>query len=130
MTGATGWIQSLMEWEAELYTRRLLRVSLRHQRREVEDHNPHWCVADQGTSINVYHERRAWNNICTNAIDGSLSTLSGRTAAYRTEILQEPGLYNWLEHQTDDDKCLTRYVYSHGWRITIQSSPRLRCVIT
>ncbi|KAK5697987.1 hypothetical protein LTR97_006947 [Elasticomyces elasticus] len=84
-----------------------------------------------GTFINLFNllgisylERRAWNNICTNAIDGSLSTLSGRTAAYRTEILQKPALYKWLEHQTDDDKCLTRYVYSHGWRITIQSDPR------
>ena len=25
-----------------------------------------------------YLERRVWNNVCTNAIDGSLSTLSGR----------------------------------------------------
>ncbi|KAK5740644.1 hypothetical protein LTR17_004449 [Elasticomyces elasticus] len=71
-----------------------------------------------------YLERRAWNNICTNAIDGSLSTLSGRTAAYRTEILQKPALYEWLAHQTDDDKCLTRWVYSQGWRITIQSDSR------
>ncbi|KAK3109663.1 hypothetical protein LTR53_016839, partial [Teratosphaeriaceae sp. CCFEE 6253] len=71
-----------------------------------------------------YLERRVWNNICTNAVDGSLSTLSGRTAAYRTAILQDPYLYHWLEQQTDDDKCLTRYVYSHGWSITIQSDPR------
>ncbi|KAK4902891.1 hypothetical protein LTR27_000830 [Elasticomyces elasticus] len=71
-----------------------------------------------------YLERRAWNNVCTNAIGGSLSTLSGRTAAYRTEILQKPALYEWLAHQTDDDKCLTRYVYSQGWRITIQSDSR------
>ena len=28
-----------------------------------------------------YLERRVWNNVTTNAIDGSLSTLSGRTAA-------------------------------------------------
>ncbi|TKA82501.1 hypothetical protein B0A55_01247 [Friedmanniomyces simplex] len=70
-----------------------------------------------------YLERRVWNNISTNAIDGSLSTLSGRTAAYRTHILQNLELYHWLERQNDDDKCLTRYVYSHGWNITIQSDP-------
>lgn len=28
-----------------------------------------------------YLERRVWNNVCTNAIDGSLSTLSGRCVA-------------------------------------------------
>ncbi|TKA30873.1 hypothetical protein B0A54_15794 [Friedmanniomyces endolithicus] len=70
-----------------------------------------------------YLERRVWNNISTNAIDGSLSTLSGRTAAYLTAILQNEELYEWLERQNDDDKCLTRYVYSHGWNITIQSDP-------
>ncbi|KAK0247638.1 hypothetical protein LTS09_017246 [Friedmanniomyces endolithicus] len=55
-----------------------------------------------------YLERRVWNNISTNAIDGSLSTLSGRTAAYLTAILQNEELYEWLERQNDDDKCLTR----------------------
>lgn len=77
-----------------------------------------------------YLERRVWNNITTNAIDGSISTLSGRTAAYRTEILknEEFSYYfvndKWLGKplNTDDDKCLTRYVYSHGWKIAIQTS--------
>lgn len=77
-----------------------------------------------------YLERRVWNNITTNAIDGSISTLSGRTAAYRTEILKndEFSYYfvndKWLGKplNTDDDKCLTRYVYSHGWKIAIQTS--------
>lgn len=80
----------------------------------------------------AYLERRAWNNIATNAIDGSLSTLSGRTAAYRTQILQNEEFYHYLMNDkwrgkplnSDDDKCLTRYVYSHGWEITIQSDPR------
>ena len=78
----------------------------------------------------AYLERRVWNNIATNAIDGSISTLSGRTAAYRSEILktEEFAYYfandTWLGRPltTDDDKCLTRYVYSHGWRIAIQVS--------
>jgi cellulose synthase/poly-beta-1,6-N-acetylglucosamine synthase-like glycosyltransferase len=78
-----------------------------------------------------YLERRVWNNISTNAIDGSISTLSGRTAAYRTEILQTEEFFQYFNGDTwrgkplnsDDDKCLTRYVYSHDWNICIQSDP-------
>ncbi|WPH02145.1 glycosyltransferase family 2 protein [Acrodontium crateriforme] len=76
----------------------------------------------------AYLERRVWNNVTTNAIDGSISTLSGRTAAYRTEILKTEEFYDyfindsWFGKQlnSDDDKCLTRYVYSRGWSIAIQ----------
>ncbi|KAI0438984.1 putative polysaccharide synthase Cps1 [Xylaria telfairii] len=79
-----------------------------------------------------YLERRVWNNLATNTLDGSISTLSGRTAAYRTEILQteEFSEYfrsdNWRGQRlnSDDDKCLTRYVYSRGWNIAIQPNPR------
>ncbi|EMC92914.1 glycosyltransferase family 2 protein [Baudoinia panamericana UAMH 10762] len=80
----------------------------------------------------AYLERRVWNNIATNAIDGSLSTLSGRTAAYKTEILKSEEFFHYFlnDHwrgrplNTDDDKCLTRYVYSHGWSIAIQCDSR------
>jgi len=79
-----------------------------------------------------YLERRVWNNVTTNAIDGSISTLSGRTAAYRTKILKNEEFFYYFENDkwlgkplnTDDDKCLTRYVYSHGWGITIQFDSR------
>ncbi|KAI0409688.1 putative polysaccharide synthase Cps1 [Xylaria palmicola] len=79
-----------------------------------------------------YLERRVWNNLATNGVDGSISTLSGRTAAYRSEILQTEEFTryflgdNWAGRKlnSDDDKCLTRYVYSHGWKIAIQPDPR------
>ncbi|EME41864.1 glycosyltransferase family 2 protein, partial [Dothistroma septosporum NZE10] len=79
-----------------------------------------------------YLERRVWNNCATNAIDGSISTLSGRTAFYRTEILKSAEFEYYFTHDTwrgkplnsDDDKCLTRYVYSHGWKIVLQFDPR------
>ena len=79
-----------------------------------------------------YLERRAWNNVATNAIDGSISTLSGRTAAYRTAILKCDEFFHYFQNDSwrgtplnsDDDKCLTRYVYSHGWKIAIQADAR------
>lgn len=79
----------------------------------------------------AYLERRVWNNVTTNAVDGSISTLSGRTAAYRTEILKTEKFYDYFTNDswlgrplnTDDDKCLTRYVYSSGWSIAIQFHP-------
>ncbi|CAK4031948.1 glycosyltransferase family 2 [Lecanosticta acicola] len=78
-----------------------------------------------------YLERRVWNNCATNAMDGSLSTLSGRTATYRSVILQDPRFQHYFKNDmwrgkplnSDDDKCLTRYVYSHGWKIVLQFAP-------
>jgi cellulose synthase/poly-beta-1,6-N-acetylglucosamine synthase-like glycosyltransferase len=84
-----------------------------------------------------YLSRRVFNNITTNAIDGSISTLSGRTAAYRTCILKCDEFSYYFTHDTwmgrplnsDDDKCLTRYVYSHGWSIAIQTSTSLETTV-
>jgi cellulose synthase/poly-beta-1,6-N-acetylglucosamine synthase-like glycosyltransferase len=84
-----------------------------------------------------YLSRRVFNNITTNAIDGSISTLSGRTAAYRTSILKCDEFSYYFTHDTwmgrplnsDDDKCLTRYVYAHGWSIAIQISTSLETTV-
>nr|POE89749.1 hypothetical protein CFP56_20218 [Quercus suber] len=79
-----------------------------------------------------YLERRVWNNVCTNAIDGSVSTLSGRTAAYLTKILKNEYFYFYFQNDswqgvplaTDDDKALTRWTYREGYKIVIQSDSR------
>ncbi|KAM3421116.1 hypothetical protein BST61_g1530 [Cercospora zeina] len=79
-----------------------------------------------------YLERRVWNNCTTNRIDGSISTLSGRTAAYRTSILQSQSFrYKFLNDtwrgrplNSDDDKFITRFTYSSGWKIVIQPDSR------
>ncbi len=78
-----------------------------------------------GTS---YLERRNFNTGATSNIDGGISTLSGRTYAVRTSIVQEKQFYNafltdaWFGRllNTDDDKCMTRWLYAHGWKIKLQ----------
>jgi len=82
-----------------------------------------------GTS---YLERRNFNTGATNAIDGSVSTLSGRTSAYRTSILQNQAFYmaflndKWFGRplNSDDDKFLTRWIFSHNSKIRIQCDER------
>ncbi|KAJ3096362.1 hypothetical protein HK100_005587, partial [Physocladia obscura] len=72
--------------------------------------------------------------ICaTTAVDGGVCCLSGRTAAYRTDILRDPNFqYNfanefWVKkyHQhSGDDKFLTRWLHSHHWDTWIQACPQ------
>jgi len=62
-------------------------------------------------------------------IDGGLSCLSGRTAAYRTVILKDPEFLHGFTHDywlgkyqlnSGDDKFLTRWMVSHGWATYVQ----------
>ncbi|GAB7339522.1 hypothetical protein MBLNU457_6136t3 [Dothideomycetes sp. NU457] len=77
-----------------------------------------------------YLERRNFNTGATNYIDGGISTLSGRTQAVRTSILKSKHFFNYFQTDSflgrpllvDDDKCLTRYLYSQGWRIALNFS--------
>ncbi|KAL3895816.1 MAG: hypothetical protein SGCHY_004471, partial [Lobulomycetales sp.] len=65
-------------------------------------------------------------------IDGGVTCLSGRTAAYRTSILRDPD-FQWeftneywckkyLLH-SGDDKFLTRWMHSRCWKTFIQTHP-------
>lgn len=77
-----------------------------------------------------YLERRVFNNLTTNFVDGSISTLSGRSSCWRTKILQCDEFYTYFTTDSwrgkllnsDDDKCLTRYAYAHGWEIAINTA--------
>ena len=90
-------------------------------------------------NMNIWHflgtcylERRNFNTCATNYIDGGVSTLPGRTAAYRTSVIQSDEFYEAFQNDcylgkvlnSDDDKCLTRWTYSHGWKIMIQADER------
>jgi cellulose synthase/poly-beta-1,6-N-acetylglucosamine synthase-like glycosyltransferase len=84
-----------------------------------------------------YLERRVFNNLTTNAVDGSISTLSGRSSAVRTIILQNEEFSNAFSSDTfrgrvlnsDDDKFLTRWIYKHGWKIKIQRAVYLETTV-
>lgn len=77
-----------------------------------------------------YLERRNFNTGATNYLDGGISTLSGRTQAVRTAILKSVDFFTYFQTDSflgrplkvDDDKCLTRYLYSHGWKIALNFS--------
>ncbi|GAB1309839.1 Capsule polysaccharide synthase Cps1 [Madurella fahalii] len=67
----------------------------------------------------------------TNALDGGVFVVSGRTCAIRTEILQHPDFLPGYAHEKflfgllgpigpDDDNYNTRFVVRHGWKIKIQ----------
>ncbi|KAF8978724.1 hypothetical protein BGZ46_006206 [Entomortierella lignicola] len=62
-------------------------------------------------------------------IDGGVCCLSGRTAAYRTCILQDPQFQYEFTHDfwlgkyplnSGDDKFLTRWMVFHGWNTYVQ----------
>jgi cellulose synthase/poly-beta-1,6-N-acetylglucosamine synthase-like glycosyltransferase len=60
--------------------------------------------------------------MATTALDKGCSCLSGRTACYRTSVIQTDECYDYLVNEkffghkviSGDDKCLTRYVINHG----------------
>lgn len=76
----------------------------------------------------IYLERRNFDISACCHMDGGLPCLSGRTVAYRTEILQDEAFKHAFTHETwrtyqlnaDDDNFMTRWMVSHGWRTCIQ----------
>lgn len=79
----------------------------------------------------AYIERRNFEISATHNIDGGTSCMSGRTGAYRSEILTS---YDFLEGfknerwrhfilNADDDNFVTRWLVSHQWKTWIQYEP-------
>lgn len=76
----------------------------------------------------IYLERRNFDISACTHMDGGLPCLSGRTVAYRTEILQDEAFVHAFTHETwrtyqlnaDDDNFMTRWMVSHGWRTCVQ----------
>lgn len=62
--------------------------------------------------------------MATTTLDKGAACLSGRTACYRTDILQKEEFYHYLLHEkffgkqllSGDDKCITRFVINQGFK--------------
>lgn len=79
----------------------------------------------------AYIERRNFEISATHKIDGGTSCMSGRTGAYRSEILSSHEFLhgfknekwrNWILN-ADDDNFVTRWLVSHQWKTWIQYNP-------
>lgn len=84
----------------------------------------------------AYLERWNFEIAATSHMDGGIPCLSGRTAAIRTKIIQEPAFIEEFIGETwiggisllsaDDDNCVTRWLLTHGWKTQIQPADEAR----
>ncbi|KLU82315.1 hypothetical protein MAPG_01388, partial [Magnaporthiopsis poae ATCC 64411] len=85
----------------------------------------------------LYMERYNFELRGSTGTDGSVYVISGRTAAYRTSIVQDRAFLDhfcneyWLYGfgkagplNSEDDNCITRHLFDNGWRIRFQSGPQ------
>ncbi|CAM1504490.1 Fc.00g020810.m01.CDS01 [Cosmosporella sp. VM-42] len=76
----------------------------------------------------AYIERRNFEISATHNIDGGTSCMSGRTGAYRSEILSSHDFLQGFKNEkwrkwilnADDDNFVTRWLVSHQWKTWIQ----------
>ncbi|OJD35818.1 polysaccharide synthase [Diplodia corticola] len=82
-------------------------------------------------------ERTNFDLAATNAVDGGVSCVSGRTCAVRTRILRDEAFLRAYTAEyifwgavgplnAGDDKWVTRWVLTHGWRARHQNCPEAR----
>lgn len=79
----------------------------------------------------AYIERRNFEISATHNLDGGTSCMSGRTGAYRSEILSSHNFLDGFRNEkwqkwilnADDDNFVTRWLVSHRWKTWVQYSP-------
>ncbi|KAI0158177.1 glycosyltransferase family 2 protein [Xylariaceae sp. FL1272] len=79
----------------------------------------------------AYIERRNFEISATHNIDGGTSCMSGRTGAYRSEILSSHDFLEgfkterWRHYilNADDDNFVTRWLVNHQWKTWVQYNP-------
>ncbi|KAI1827455.1 glycosyltransferase family 2 protein [Xylaria intraflava] len=79
----------------------------------------------------AYIERRNFEISATHNIDGGTSCMSGRTGAYRSEILSSHTFLEgfkterWRHYilNADDDNFVTRWLVNHQWKTWVQYEP-------
>ena len=78
----------------------------------------------------LYLERHNFEIRSSNVVDGAVFVVSGRTSLVRSEIFKDDKFQHaYLNEKlfgrigplgVDDDNCLTRWVYAHGWTVKVQ----------
>ena len=79
----------------------------------------------------TYLERHNFELAATNAVDGGVFVVSGRTSLIRTIIVQDPAFMEGLTNEmfffgkfgplnADDDNFITRWLVANGWKIKVQ----------
>lgn len=76
----------------------------------------------------AYIERRNFEISATHGMDGGTSCMSGRTGAYRSEILKSHDFLEGFRTErwgrytlnADDDNFVTRWLVSHQWKTWVQ----------
>ncbi|PKS08275.1 hypothetical protein jhhlp_005219 [Lomentospora prolificans] len=79
----------------------------------------------------AYIERRNFEISATHNIDGGTSCMSGRTGAYRSEILSSHDFLEGFKTEkwgryilnADDDNFVTRWLVNHQWKTWVQYHP-------
>ncbi|KAI1309859.1 polysaccharide synthase [Xylaria venustula] len=79
----------------------------------------------------AYIERRNFEISATHYMDGGTSCMSGRTGAYRSEILSSHDFLEGFQTErwrryvlnADDDNFVTRWLVNHQWKTWIQYEP-------
>ncbi|KAI9373595.1 glycosyltransferase like family 2-domain-containing protein [Aspergillus egyptiacus] len=89
----------------------------------------------------LYLERHNFEIRATNALDGGVFVVSGRTSAHRSSILTDPNFLHAFTNErfffgkfgplnADDDNFITRWNVTNGHKIKIQYSPDARIETT
>ncbi|CAK7271441.1 hypothetical protein SEPCBS57363_004619 [Sporothrix epigloea] len=79
----------------------------------------------------LYLERHNFEIRSSNAVDGGVFVVSGRTSLLRSSIMQDPAFVHGFLNDfilfgligplaVDDDNFITRWCIAHGWRVKIQ----------
>ncbi|RSM07733.1 hypothetical protein CEP52_005047 [Fusarium oligoseptatum] len=92
------------------------------------EHDASWSTRAWNWLGAAYIERRNFEISATHNIDGGTSCMSGRTGAYRSEILSSHDFLHGFKNEkwrkwilnADDDNFVTRWLVSHQWKTWIQ----------
>ncbi|KAI4197073.1 MAG: hypothetical protein LQ350_006143 [Teloschistes chrysophthalmus] len=122
------WPSTLLPWMlAPLEDQRYGGVGTNQRLRRADC--PSWQQRVWGYLGALYLERRNFDCASCMFMDGGLPCLSGRTVAYRTSILLDKEFTEQFTHEewlgqyhlnADDDNFITRWLISHGQKISYQ----------